>query len=67
MQAAEKNMALEQPVLYLCQPLEQLDLYGTVDGSVHTDSLNHLPGKKALQKALHRLQFFVEPGGLVPL
>ena len=65
MQAAEKNMALEQPVLYLCQPLEQLDLYGTVDLAVCTlDSLNHLPGKKALQKALHRLQFFVEPGGL---
>lgn len=65
MQAAEKNMALEQPVLYLCQPLERLDLYGTVDLAVCTlDSLNHLPGKKALQKALHRLQFFVEPGGL---
>ena len=45
--------------------LEQLDLYGTVDLAVCTlDSLNHLPGKKALQKALHRLQFFVEPGGL---
>ena len=42
-----------------------LDLYGTVDLAVCTlDSLNHLPGKKALQKALHRLQFFVEPGGL---
>jgi len=65
MQAAEKNVALEQPVLYLCQPLERLDLYGTVDLAVCTlDSLNHLPGKKALQKALHRLQFFVEPGGL---
>lgn len=65
MQAAEKNMALERPVLYLCQPLERLDLYGTVDLAVCTlDSLNHLPGKKALQKALHRLQFFVEPGGL---
>ena len=45
--------------------MEQLDLYGTVDLAVCTlDSLNHLPGKKALQKALHRLQFFVEPGGL---
>ena len=36
MQAAEKNMALERPVLYLCQPLERLDLYGTVDLAVCT-------------------------------
>lgn len=65
MQASEKNSALSQPVLYLCQPLEQLDLYGTVDLAVCTlDSLNHLSGSRALQKALHRLQFFVEPGGL---
>ena len=65
MQASEKNLALSQPVLYLCQPLEQLDLYGTVDLAVCTlDSLNHLSGSRALQKALHRLQFFVEPGGL---
>lgn len=65
MQASEKNSGLSQPVLYLCQPLERLDLYGTVDLAVCTlDSLNHLSGKKALQKALHRLQYFVEPGGL---
>lgn len=65
MQAVEKNEELRQPVLYLRQSLEQLDLYGTVDLAVCTlDSLNHLHGKKALQKALHRLQFFVEPGGL---
>ena len=65
MQAVEKNEELLQPVLYLRQTLEQLDLYGTVDLAVCTlDSLNHLHGKKALQKALHRLQFFVEPGGL---
>ena len=65
MQAAEKNSGLPQPVLYLCQPLQQLDLYGTVDLAVCTlDSLNHLPGKAALKKALHRLQYFVEPGGL---
>lgn len=65
MQATEKNAELSQPVLYLCQPLERLDLYGTVDLAVCTlDSLNHLPGKKALQRALHRLQYFVEPGGL---
>lgn len=64
-EAMEKNTGLEVPVLYLCQPLERLDLYGTVDLAVCTlDSLNHLKGKRALEKALHRLQYFVEPGGL---
>ena len=64
-EAMEKNAELEVPVLYLCQPLERLDLYGTVDLAVCTlDSLNHLKGKRALAKALHRLQYFVEPGGL---
>ena len=42
MQAVEKNEELRQPVLYLRQSLEQLDLYGTVDLAGCTrDSLNH--------------------------
>ena len=41
--ANEKNLELEQPVLYLCQPAEELELYGTVDGAVCLlDSLNHI-------------------------
>ena len=59
--AAEEGLS----ILFLCQKMQQIDLYGTINTCFCTlDSLNHLPGKKALQKALHRLQFFVEPGGL---
>lgn len=65
MTAAEKNAELNTPVLYLCQPMESLDLYGTVDLAVCTlDSINHLSGPDAVECALERLQFFVEPGGL---
>lgn len=64
-QAAGKTAGVQPPVLYLCQPLEQLDLYGTVDAAIcMQDSLNHLRGVAALQAAFDRLRFFVEPGGL---
>lgn len=65
MEAMEKNAALSQPVLYLCQSMQELDLYGTVDLAVCSlDSLNHLPDLSAVEQALERLQYFVEPGGL---
>lgn len=66
MQAAEKNMALEQPVLYLCHARWNgwtCMVRWTWQCARWIASIT-LPGKKALQKALHRLQFFVEPGGL---
>lgn len=64
-QAREKSGECQPPVLYLCQEMEELDLYGTVDAAIcMLDSLNHLEGEEALGQALHRLQYFVEPGGL---
>ncbi|MEG1687555.1 MAG: class I SAM-dependent methyltransferase [Angelakisella sp.] len=54
-----------RPILFLCQPMEQLDLYGTVDAAFcMQDSLNHLEGEGAVQQAFDRLKFFVEPGGI---
>lgn len=65
MQAQSKSAETAKPILYLCQPLEQLDLYGTVELAVcMQDSLNHLPGPKALQAAFDRLKYFVEPQGI---
>ncbi|MBQ3055267.1 MAG: class I SAM-dependent methyltransferase [Oscillospiraceae bacterium] len=53
------------PPLFLCQEMEELDLYGTVDAAVSSlDSISYLDGYDALFNTLARLKFFVRPGGL---
>ena len=55
---------LERPI-FLCQPMEKLDLYGTVDACVCLlDSVNHVTKPAKLQKAFQRVRLFLEPGGL---
>ena len=64
--AREKNMETEPQILFLCQDMEELDLYGTVDVAFCTqDSFNHLKNKDSLLKAFERLKFFIEPKGLL--
>ena len=63
--AAEKATNIGVDILYLCQDMRELDLYGTVSGAVCTlDSLNHLLHTADLQMFLQRLRLFLEPGGL---
>jgi SAM-dependent methyltransferase len=66
-EAAEKAPgaeALIQP-LFLCQPMEKLDLYGTIDACVCClDSVNYVVDPKKLQKAFGRVHLFLMPGGL---
>ena len=64
--AAEKTVDEGRiPPIFLCQSMEDLDLYGTVDACVCLlDSLNHITDKNALKRALHRVWLFLEPGGL---
>ncbi len=65
MQAREKAQGLSPEILFLCQDMEELDLYGTVEAAYcMLDSLNHLNGGDALQNAFDRLKFFIEPGGI---
>lgn len=65
-QAQAKLATCEKiPPLFLCQEMEELDLYGTVDAAVSSlDSISYLDGVEALNQALGRLKFFVRPGGL---
>ncbi len=50
----------------ICQPLQELDLYGTVDTIFCTlDSLNHITDFDELKKAIGRMALFLEPGGLM--
>ena len=64
--AAEKalDVAGERPI-FLCQAMEDLDLYGTVDACVCLlDSVNHVTEPERLAHALARVLLFLEPGGL---
>ena len=63
-QAMEKGLGRERRPLFLCQKMEELDLYGTVDVAVCAlDSLNHLPSREALRGAFSRLALFLETDG----
>ena len=62
---AKSSQCTEIMPLFLCQEMEDLDLYGTVDAAVSSlDSINYLDGPCALDKTLGRLKFFIRPGGL---
>jgi len=64
-QAAEKDWSgcPIQP-LFLCQSMDELDLYGTVDACVCClDSINYVTDPKKLQKAFRRVHLFLMPGG----
>lgn len=64
--AAEKTLEGEgEPPIFLCQAMEDLDLYGTVDACVCLlDSVNHVTRPDKLKKAFQRVWLFLEPGGL---
>lgn len=64
-QAKDKSYDLQRDVLLLCQEMQSLDLYGTVDTVLCTlDSLNHLRDEKQLQKTFQRVFLFLNPQGL---
>lgn len=65
-QAAEKDWD-QVPIrpLFLCQSMEKLDLYGTIDACVCClDSVNYVTDPKKLQRAFERVHLFLMPGGL---
>ncbi len=63
--AQQKAMEQEQRVLFLCQRMEELDLFGTITACVCSlDSLNHLTEEKAFAQAIGRVSLFLEPGGV---
>ena len=63
--AREKSLSGGLDILYLCQDMRELDLYGTVDMAVcGVDSLNYLVTLKDLEKCFSLVHNFLEPGGL---
>ena len=65
MEAMQKRSESGHDILYLCQPMEELDLYGTVDCCICAlDSLNHLTDPEQVLAALKRVALFLAPGGM---
>lgn len=63
-EARTKCMEAGADILFLCQEMQALDLYGTVDTVICSlDSINHLAGAKEVQKAFDKVSFFMQPGG----
>ena len=54
-----------EPPIFLCQSMEKLDLYGTIDACVCClDSVNYVTSPRTLRKAFQRVHLFLMPGGL---
>ncbi len=52
-------------ILWICQDLRELDLYGTAQGAIATlDTVNHIVGNGELKDFFGRLRYFLEPGNL---
>ena len=65
-QAAEKgDRDVPVPPMFLCQSMERLDLYGTIDACVCClDSVNYVTDPQKLRRAFQRVHLFLMPGGL---
>lgn len=51
--------------LLLCQEMQELDLYGTVDAAICSlDSINHLTNPEDVKEAFKRVSLFLNPGGV---
>ncbi len=63
--AREKLSTGKDRVLFLCQGMRALDLYGTVKATVASlDAVNHLLTEADLLAAFKRVALFTEPGGV---
>ena len=64
-EAQNKMYESGENILFLCQDMRYLDLFGTVDCAVCTlDSLNHLTSEEDLLKAFKSVSLFLEDGGI---
>lgn len=63
--AKDKCYEQEVDILFLCQKMQNLDLYGTVDTVICAlDSINHLENSDQIQETFRRVSLFMNPGGI---
>lgn len=66
MEARDKAYDEELNIMFLCQRMEETDLYGTVRAIVCAlDSINHLSDIEALKKTFTVLKNFIDDGGIM--
>lgn len=64
-QAFQKAAAEEKDILFLCQDMRSLDLYGTNDVTICAlDSLNHILSLEELETIFQRVNLFTNKDGL---
>lgn len=63
--ASEKAYDAEADILFLCQKMQKLDLYGTIDAAICTlDGINHLTSSEDVQTVFERVSLFMNPNGI---
>lgn len=63
--ANEKKYEENSNALFLCQSMEELDLYGTVDCAVCSlDTINHIDSIDKIREAFKRVSLFMNLGGI---
>lgn len=64
-QAQEKKMEKEADIIFLCQKMEDLDLFGTINAAVCTlDSINHVTDEETVREIFRRVSLFMEDKGI---
>lgn len=64
-QAQNKKYTENADVLFLCQDMTELDLYGTISGAVcMLDSLNHLESADDVRRTIEKVGLFMEHDGI---
>lgn len=64
-EAQQKRYCENVDVLFLCQDMTELDLYGTISGAVcMLDSLNHLDCAEDVKKTIEKVALFMEHDGI---
>lgn len=63
--ALQKASDEGEQILFLCQRMQSIDLYGTIDTCVCTlDSINHLTDARDVKKTFSRVSLFMNQGGI---
>lgn len=63
--AQEKKMETGSDVIFLCQKMEELDLFGTINAAVSTlDSINHVTDEETVKEIFRRVSLFMEDKGV---